>query len=130
VIESETALEGFVFVVVEDDPTNCEMMVDQIRTCGAAAIGVMQVDPTALVLRGVDCVIVDYMLRGYQNGVEFARILRERGYTGRIIGTSASSGSLTQMGEQCALFDALLTKPHDMMDLFVMLSRLLKGTHV
>lgn len=106
-------LGGICVLVVDDEPSVCEMLTEQLGLYGARAIGVTDLDAdSATMVNGPDLVVLDIMLRGH-SGVDIAKALRARRYKGPMIAMSASDEMLQIPGEE-VLFAATIPKPYEM----------------
>lgn len=106
-------LDGIFVLVVDDEPSVCEMLTEQLGLYGAHAIGLTDFDAdSATLVNGPDLIVLDIMLRGH-SGVDIAKALRARRYQGPMIAMSASDEMLQIPGEE-VLFAATIPKPYEM----------------
>ena len=71
-------------LVVEDDPLVASYIQDVLEESGFKIVGVASSGPEALSLAtegGIDLALVDIKLAGPMDGLEVARLLRERGHS-------------------------------------------------
>lgn len=113
-------------IVVEDDPEICQLFVDMLPMTGFAVIG-FHTHPSArtvLFSGAPDILVIDMMLNSDTDGVEYARIMRERGLTCPMVAVSASDHQLAS-ARASELFVACVRKPLDMWKLAGELKRIL-----
>jgi CheY-like chemotaxis protein len=117
-------------LIVEDEPILALDLEDMLESLGHTVVGVAASAQDAELLlgdRAPDMVLIDINIRGDRDGIEVARLVRERSRAGFAFATAhADQANLARMRELKPL--GVLTKPYDFQRLAEVLDKATRAT--